>query len=51
MMESRFWGDPSNFIDELRKRRELEKKLAERERQKKSRRHKRQVQLAKQGRR
>lgn len=50
-LPSRFYGDPADCCDERRRLTELEKKQAERDRIKKSRRHQRQVQQAKQGRR
>lgn len=50
MMESRFWGDPANCVDELRKRNEAEKVRKECRRFKKQRRIRMLVKNAKQGR-
>lgn len=51
ILPSRFYGDPAEVCDERRKLTEIAEKQAVSNRNKKSRRHKRQVLAAKQGRR
>mgnify|MGYP001764678153 CR=1 FL=1 len=49
MMESRFWGDPSNTLDELRKLREVDAARKLRQRRRKALRIQQLVKKAKKG--